>query len=155
MFDKLLIEAENLGINVEEHDFKNMNLKGLYTDGVIILNPAAIKSNTEKTCILAEELGHHYTSSGNILDQSNIVNIKQENKARNWGYEKLIPLKSFVDASKVGLANRYELAEYFEVTEDYLQKAIFRYKKKYGLYAEWKNYIIYFEPLVVLELFDD
>ena len=39
-------------------------------------------SETEKKCVLAEELGHHYTSSGNILDQSNVENRKQELLAR-------------------------------------------------------------------------
>ena len=33
---------------------------------------------TEKACVLAEELGHHYTTVGDIIDQKESENRKQE-----------------------------------------------------------------------------
>ena len=47
--------------------------------------------------------------------------------------------------------NRYEMAEYLDVTEEYLEEAIDCYKAKYGLYASVDNYIIYFEPFAVMK----
>ena len=135
------------------------SLKGLYyssDDGIppaIALN-SSMRTETEKTCVLAEELGHYYTSTGNILDQTKVVNIKQEKRARNWGYEKLIPLQSFVEATREGVRNRYELAEFLGVTEDFLEAVINRYKEKYGLYVEWTSYVIYFEPLGVFKMYE-
>ena len=38
----------------------------------------------EKASVLAEELGHYYTTVGNILDQEDAGNRKQEHKARTW-----------------------------------------------------------------------
>ena len=76
MSDILLAEAERLGIDIEEHPFRNLKLKGLYTDGIIILNSLAIKNNREKRCILSEEIGHHETSTGIILDLNDIRNCK-------------------------------------------------------------------------------
>lgn len=121
----------------------------------IILIDKAIKSRNEKACILAEELGHYHTTTGNILDLSDVRNRKQEKRARNWAYEKLIPLQSLVKASKEGIRSRYALAEYLEVTEEFLSEAINRYQEKYGLYVEWTGYIIYFDPLRVIELFEE
>lgn len=139
---------------VETYEMRMIS-KGLYCDNVVWLNREL--SNIEKICVLAEEFGHRCTSAGNILDLNDIRNRKQEKRARNWAYEKLIPLQSFVDASREGVRNRYEFAEFLGVTEDFLEQTIEHYKEKYGLYAdlyaEWSCYEIRFEPLGVVEFF--
>jgi hypothetical protein len=149
----LLNEASIQNVEVHEKPL-GRGTRGLYGDNVIWLN-RGLPTYTEKVCVLAEEMGHYYTSTGDILNQKKITHIKQEKRARNWAYEKLIPLKSFVVASKEGISNRYELAEFLDVTEEFLEHAITHYKEKYGLYVEWTSYVIYFEPLGVLELFDE
>lgn len=70
LLSQLINEAASSRVEVLERPFKNLRLKGLYADKVITLNSAAIQSITEKTCVLAEEIGHYHTSVGNILDQS-------------------------------------------------------------------------------------
>lgn len=152
MYENLLWEAEQHGIDIYEKPM-TLTIKGLYSDEVIWINKN-IPTNIEKACVLAEELGHYHTSAGDILDQTKISNRKQELRAREWAYEKLVPLSSFVQAHKNGIRNRYELAEYLGVTEEFLDSAIKRYKEKYGLYYSIKNYTICFEPLGVMELFD-
>ncbi len=145
-YEQLIHFAENDKIEVIEFNFKS-GIKGLYCDDTIAINPK-IETSTEKKCILAEELGHYYTSSGDILDQNDISNKKQELKARRWGYEKLVPLKNLISASS-SCTNLYELAEYLDVTEEFLIEALQHYQNKYGLYAEVDNYCIYFNPLTV------
>ncbi len=104
--------------------------------------------------MLAEELGHYHTSSGDILDQRDSMNRKQELRARRWAYERLIPLDRLVDAYKARVKGRFELAEYLGVTEPFLQSAIDRYRDKYGVFTMLDDrYIIYFEPLGVAEIF--
>lgn len=49
----------------------------------------------------------------------------------------------------------YEIAEYLDVTETYLSKAIQCYRSKYGLYTFFDNYIIYFEPYLMVAEFID
>lgn len=89
-----------------------------------------------------------------MLVYTKIENRKQEKRARTWAYERLVPLQKIVQAHKNGIRNRYELAEYLGVTEQFLDSAIKRYKEKYGLYFLIENYTICFEPLGVMELFD-
>ncbi|WP_059048923.1 ImmA/IrrE family metallo-endopeptidase [Paenibacillus senegalimassiliensis] len=152
MLDELLSEAELLGVFVTEFPFKTKRLKALYTDGVITFNSSADFVEYEKLCALSEELGHHYTSAGNILDQSDIRKRKQELRARQWGYQRLIPLSSIVQAYGTGAKCRYEIADFLGVTEEFLQAAIDRYSEKYGVFTTMDNYIIFFEPLRVIEV---
>ena len=152
-YEKLLDLAEKDGITVTENfDLSQTRLKGLYCNGVIAINQK-IKTNTEKTGILAEELGHHYTTFGDILNQKSVENRKQELKARAWAYNKLIGLIGIVSSYKASCRNIYEIAEYLEVSEEFLLEALECYRRKYGRCTKLDNYIIYFEPcLEVMEL---
>lgn len=152
MYENLIKETEEEGIEIVEIPFKS-NLKGLYSDNVIAINKN-IDTNTEKKCILAEELGHHYTSSGDILDQSKLVNRKQEKRARIWGYKKLVGITKLIDAYKNNITNRYELAAYLDVTEEYIDEALEYYKSYYGISCKIDNYIVYFDPLSILEIWE-
>ena len=149
------LEQEAFDANVKVYDYYlgEENLKGFYIDGNVALN-TSIESSTEKACVLAEELGHHYTTAGNILDQSKTENRKQERRARLWAYRRAFDLIDLVSAYKYGCRNRYELAEYLEVTEEFLQEALDTYREKYGLYTKVDCYVICFEPLGILEMYE-
>lgn len=150
-YDELVKSEEKNGIDIIESSFKGQ-AKGYYCDSFIVIN-SKIETEAEKKCILAEELGHHYTSSGNILDKS-IISIKQEHTARRWASEKLLHIVDFIKAFELGLSGRHELAEYLDVTEEFLESAITYYKQKYGTHVRMDNYIIFFEPhFGVLKLF--
>lgn len=145
-------------IPVDEKAALPDDIKGIYiksrSAGIILLNKN-IQTTTEKTCILAEEIGHYHTTFGDITDQTKIANRKQERRAREWAYQRLIPLQRIVDAYRAKVTSRYELAEYLGVTEVFLQSSIERYQDKYGLYATVDDrYAIYFDPLRVLEIFE-
>ncbi len=142
-YEELLKEADSLGLIVKEKPLQG-------TDGRILNRRIAIRKDiptqTEKSCVLAEELGHHYTSSGDILNQNIIANRKQEFRARVYGYNLLIGLRGIIQAYEAGCRNLYEMAEYLEVTEEYLKEALECYRKKHGIFATVDNYAIYFEP---------
>jgi hypothetical protein len=144
-------EACKDGIDIIQKAFKSKRIKGLYCDKVVAINKE-LETSTEKKCILLEELGHHYTSSGDILDLSIAQNRKQERQARIWAYNKQIGLKGLINAYEHGCRNKHEIAEYLEVTESFLQEAVNCYKEKYGIFTQLDNYIIYFQPLGILSL---
>lgn len=148
-YEALLDEAHQEGLIVKEKPLKYNNGR---IKGKRIAIRKDIETSTEKTCVLAEELGHHHTSVGNILDMNDMRNRKQERQARLWGYNKLIGLTGIISAFRAGRQNRYEIAEMLNVTEEYLQECIDCYRDKYGVYTEIDNYIIYFIPnLAVME----
>ncbi|MEK3788786.1 ImmA/IrrE family metallo-endopeptidase [Paenibacillus sp. FSL K6-1230] len=151
-YENLLDEAHKQSIEVYEMPMLHRN-KGLYSDGIIWVNKYT-SDTVCKACILAEELGHHHTSSGDILDQRDVRNRKQELRARQWAYQCMIPLDRIVQAHYARISGRYDLAEYLGVTEEFLQAAINRYTEKYGQSVRAdERHIILFDPLGVFELF--
>lgn len=157
--ETLLNECKKLGINVVSNPLPD-NIKGLYysdskTEPVITLNPS-IDTQSEVCCVIAEELGHYHTSYGNLLSENTSTTIirQQEKRAKRWAYEKLIPLDKFIDAYDNGIGNRYELSQFLDVTEEFLEECISYYKEKYGAFKAADKYIIYFEPLGILKMFD-
>ena len=85
------LQIQNADLNMKEMDLSEVSgLKGLYYNGNIAIEKKLTQN--QKACVLAEELGHHYTTVGNILDQSDPGAMKQERKARLWAYNKLIGL---------------------------------------------------------------
>lgn len=150
-FEHLEDEACRDGIDIVKHDFRNDTIKGLYCDGTVAIN-TSIKTTIEKADVLAEEMGHHFTSVGNILDLSEAQNRKQERQARIWAYNKRIGLRGIIRAYEAGCISRYETAEYLEVTEEFLEDAIHCYREKYGVSTYVDNYTVYFIPqLAVLK----
>ncbi len=141
-YNTLLEEANAEGLSIKERPFKTYD--GRIKGKNIYLRKDM--NTTEKACVLAEELGHYYTTVGNILDMSVVSNRKQERQARLWAYNKQIGLTGLIRAYEAGCTNRYETAEYLEVTEEFLEECIQCYREKYGEYKIVDNYTIYFIP---------
>lgn len=152
-YEELLEDAKNDNILVLESVDFSSEADGLINGDVIGLNSRII-ANSHKACVLAEELGHYYTSVGNILEQTDTTNRKQERIARLWAYDKMIGLPGIISGYRAHCQNRHEFAEYLGVTEEFLQEAINCYREKYGVYVNIDGYTIFFEPsLAVMERF--
>ena len=148
-YEELLIEADANNLTVKEKPLP-------ISKGRIKGNRIAIRKDmteTEKACVLAEELGHYYTAVGNILDQSSVENRKQEMQGRILAYNKQVGLRGIVEAYLHHCQNLSEAAEYLGVTEEFLSDSITYYKNKYGIFATVDNYTVVFEPTIaVIEL---
>lgn len=145
-YEKLLAEADEQGLIAKEKPL-------LGHDGRIKGNRIAIRQDMtiiKKSCVLAEELGHHYTTVGDIMDQTIYENVRQERKARLWAYNNRIGLIGIVNAYLHGCTNLYEMAEHLEVTEQFLKDTLETYRLKYGKCAVLDNYMIYFEPCLMV-----
>jgi hypothetical protein len=158
--EKLVIEAQAENIDIQHAELP-ANVSGLYdNDGIddplIVIN-ALLKTQSEQACVMAEELGHHYTSCGNLLTDSTVdhtVIQQQELRAKRWATKKLVSIKAIIKAYDAGCQSLYEFSEYLEVTEDFFRKALNQYANMYGAYKQRGKYIIYFDPPAVLKLFE-
>jgi len=151
-YEDLLNETHSYGLKVKEKPLRanKGRIKGAY-----IAIKKDIPTTIEKACVLAEELGHYHTTTGNILDQTNPRNRKQELTARAWAYHRLVPLTKLIDAYNARISSKHELAEHLNVTEEFLQNALAYYSGKYGISKVIDNYEIYFDPLAVIEIFEE
>ncbi|MBQ9858102.1 MAG: hypothetical protein IJO77_03785 [Oscillospiraceae bacterium] len=73
---------------------------------------------------LGHELGHCTTGAFYNIHAARDVRQKHENRADKWAIKKLIPKDELDKAVASGLAEPWALAEYFDVTEDFMRKAI-------------------------------
>ena len=146
-YEILLSEASEYGLIVKEKPLKYNNGR---IKGFRVAIRKDLSTSIEKACVLAEELGHHYTSYGNILDQSDASNRKQELRARAWAYNKQIGLLGLIRAYEHGCRNRFEIAEYLEVTEEVLEECLIFYRNKYGMCTNVDNYVVYFIPNLIV-----
>lgn len=107
--------------------------------------------------ILAEELGHHATSFGDITHYKgkrfSLDAARQEIRARRYGIKLIMPLERLIDCYKKGFwGDVYDICLHLEIDRTYFQEAIADYKKQFGSYVEYDGYLIEFEPLDIKEL---
>lgn len=145
-YEQLLDEYDD--IYIVEKRFKS-KAKGLCKGSKIGISKD-IETSTEKACVLSEELGHYHTTVGNIINLSDAQNRKQERQARLWAYNNRIGLYGLINAYENGCRDRYEIAEFLNVTEEFLNDAIKCYREKYGVYTTVDNYTVYFIPNLVV-----
>lgn len=99
----------------------------------IALNYNKIGTYVEEKCILAEEIGHYYydaTYSPYCQDMQFIT--KQERKAKKFAYNVLVPFENLRKAILSGKTSILSLAEYFDVTAQFMSNCIALYLEKYG-----------------------
>lgn len=142
-YEELLNKAESDGLIVKEKPISG-------SDGRMYGNRVAIRydipTTKEKSCVLAEEIGHYKTTYGDITRTDSITDMKQEYRARLYGYNIKIGLIGIIKCYEYGCRTLHEMAEFLDVTEEYLNEAISTYRKKYGTCVAVDNYAIYFEP---------
>lgn len=144
-YENLLNEAAQKDIKViENYPFKS-NCEGMAVGNKVALSQN-LATQSQKTTVLAEELGHYHTTVGNILDQASINSRKQEYQARMWAYNHLIGLNGIINSYKARKYTLHDMADYLEVTEEFLLAALNCYKSKYGECVQVDNYAICFEP---------
>lgn len=148
-FETLLDMVSN-EVPVIEGPLKLKDYEGLYRDDRIYLEKNL--STIRKKEILMEEYGHHKTSVGNIINYDTFESRKQEAKARRLALEKLIPLDRLVECSFAGLSNKFECAEYLDVSVETLSKAIKHYSTKFGLVHLHKGHVLHFDGDSVMVL---
>lgn len=142
-YEEMMTAAQEAGLVVKEKPLQSSN-------GRINGNKIAIRkdlpSSVHKKCVLLEEVGHYATSMGNILNQSDANNRRQERQARGWAYNRLIGLDDIVRAYERHCEDLSDMAEYLEVTEEFLLEALDFYREKYGTGVRFGEYYISFEP---------
>lgn len=142
-FERLMIQYPHL--DIKEDSYMPKGLSGLYFDNSIRINKRLLAY--EKTGVLAEEIGHHETTHGDILDYNDTRKRKLEVLARRWGYEKIVSLDKLIQCYEARYITIEDVCTHLEITDTYLKSALEFYNVKYGGACTHKNYRITFDPL--------
>lgn len=135
---EILLEEINQEIPVIEGPLLKKGYEGLYRDNRIYLD-STLPLDRKKE-ILLEEYWHHKTSVGNIINYDTFENRKQEIVARNKAYENIVTPQALINCFHEGLSNTWEVADYLNVSQDFLQGAFQHYRSKYGIVFWFENY---------------
>ena len=108
---------------------QSLSIKQNNGDCAIAIDPFCLDSTNEEAVHLAHEIGHCITGSFyNRYSEFDIM-AKSEHKAEKWAIKKLVPEDELQNAFKQGIVEPWNLAEYFNVTEDFIVKAVNYYKE--------------------------
>ncbi len=127
-----IIEREN--IIFEEINTKYTTSSGIYlnTPGIpptIGISKFILDNRCKYLSILAEELGHHFTSLGNLTIESKnyskkLMKNKQEHKAKSWAANFIISDEDFIQSLYDYICTSCDMCEHFNVTDEMLEYKI-------------------------------
>ena len=81
---------------------------------------------------IAHEAGHCATGCTHKISSPLDLVAKHEYKANRWAIERYLPFNDINSAIKAGYTEPWELADYFNVTEKFIRKAIRYYTECRG-----------------------
>lgn len=126
----LYAEMQEKGITIE--DYPQQRTKGTTlhnADGYgVFINTQAMETTAEEITVLAHEYGHCETGTTHAVCSSVDLVEKHENKADKWAARRLIPLEEYEEAIAKGYTEVWQLAEYFDVTEDFIRRTDYLYR---------------------------
>lgn len=139
--------ADDRGLRVARRPL-GPSTKGLIRGDKIVLRNDLTTAEAADT--LAEEIAHDLLTVGDISDQTDAGNRKQEQHARALAHEIRIGLRGIVRCYEAGCRSKYEAAELLGVSEELLAEALERYRQQYGICVQYGQYVIYFEPTLAI-----
>ena len=92
------------------------------------IDPFEIETTAQERVHLAHEIGHCETLAFYNAYSPLEIRGKHEKRADRWAALKLVPVRELTDALMRGIKEIWDLAEYFDVTEEFILKAIEIYR---------------------------
>lgn len=131
----LYTELQNKGVSfftweLGEEKSATIELGGRYG---IFMDFDNIASAAEEHVIVAHEGGHVVTGSTHKVCSHYDLIEKHENIANRWAIKKMLPFEKMKAAMHAGYGEPYQLAEYFDVTEEFVHLAADYYMNVCGL----------------------
>ena len=118
--------AEQFGIEIDYFTMRDTKSLAL-PQGWIALDTDHIEGTTEAKVCLAHEMGHIETNSFYNVHSPLDVRQKHENRANKWAIKQLITEEELDEAVANGPTEIWDLADYFDVTEEFMRKAVCLY----------------------------
>ncbi len=116
--------AEKSGVAIDRVSLPaNKSLSVNIEGRMFVALDCELRGASERVC-LAHELGHCETASFYNIYSPLDIRGKHERRADNWAIKRLVPKSRYLSAIRLGYDNIFSLAEYFDVTAEFMQKAV-------------------------------
>lgn len=120
-------ECDRDGIDVDYFPMREAVAIAL-PDGCIAMDVDKIENSAEEKVILTHEKAHIDLGAFYNLYSPLDLKAKHEWKVQKRTIKKLVPLDELQEALESGIAEVWELAEYFDVPEDFISEALQYYQ---------------------------
>lgn len=135
--DTLAIERaynrlENMGVEVLICPFAK-NTAMVDPDGFLALNPTRLHTGAQEHAVLLHEEGHFATGAFYRLDSPYTLRQQQENIANRYVFERYFPPERLLAAMRAGCTEPWQLAEYFDLPQDFVEAMLAYYTEARGV----------------------
>lgn len=96
----------------------------------INIDVSRIETSAERKVCLAHELGHCISGTTYTLNHSNLYRGSAEYRADYRAAQLVIPFDELKECVMKGITEKYDLAEFFEVTEEFIDRTLYIYGNK-------------------------
>ncbi len=112
----------------------------------VILIDKPIKNTRMEKIIKAHELGHHFTSTCDLISAPSEKRRREESRALRWQTNKLLSPEKLIAAYERGCRSIPEFIEYFDFPPEEFMKGLNLLNGIYGIDSLHCGYRIYWEP---------
>lgn len=93
----------------------------------VAIDPSKVRSTADERVKLGHELGH--CATGSFYNRYAALDLRRRHElhADRWAIAHLVPRSELESAFAQGITEIWELAERFDVTEDFMRKALTHY----------------------------
>ena len=127
-------QAEKLGIPIFDTLRPNDENDGLYVrhkGGAAYILMKSCLPDSKYVTVLAEEIGHHFATTGIVVAQGSVPDIKNENLGQAWAINLLAPVCKFAYAHVLsGCTTPAQFATEWGLNDDFIIAAINYHKRK-------------------------
>lgn len=131
VFD-LYKDMRSEGIDLMEHSLLRSEAVSICSDGAygIFIDTNKMETLAEELSVVAHEYGHCATGATHVVYSPLDLVEKHEYKANKWAVHRLISINDLHEAFRDGYTEVWNLAEYFDVTEDFIRTALNIYERE-------------------------
>ena len=127
--EEILGEAESRGIEVLYGNFPLS--EAMSVSGYIGLDYSLLASPAREKIACTHELAHNITGGFYNRESSQLERKRAENKAEIYTIKRLLPLDDLKEAFGKGYTEPWELAEYLQLTDEFVAEAL-KYYTEHG-----------------------
>lgn len=127
----LYTEADQNGLQI--YHFPMRSITAISTpDGTVAMDVDKLQDRREEARVLAHEMGHCATGYFYTVNTPLCIRGRCEERAERWAIKRLVPLAELTQVLDAGLTEAHELADYFEVPEDFIVQCVRYYRDAQG-----------------------
>ena len=119
--------ADQYGVAIDNFSMRE-SLAISFPQGWIAVDFSRLKTIADAKECIAHEMGH--IESGSFYNVNSNIDVRQrhEYRADKWAIHTLIPFEHLQKAMQAGYTEPWQLAEYFDVTEDFIRRTEYVYQ---------------------------